>query len=819
MEIGNIKIRPIVNEMQESYLDYAISVIVQRALPDVRDGLKPVHRRILYAMHELGLRSSGKHRKSATVVGEVLGKYHPHGDAAVYESMVNLVQDFKMRHPLIDGQGNFGSMDGDSAAAMRYTEAKMKPIAEEMLKDLERNTVEFTDNYDGTRKEPRVLPAAFPQLLVNGTMGIAVGLATDIPPHNLGEIIDATAHLIDNPSADIEKLAEFVKGPDFPTAGSIFDKKEILQAYATGKGGVVNRAEAEIFEQKEGKFQIIITEMTYRTNKAALIEKIAMMVRDKKIEGIKDLRDESDKDDRVRVVVDLKQDAYPKEVLNKLYKYTDLQKTFHFNMLALVDGIQPKVLSLKAILEYYIKHRQEVVERRTKFDLEKAKDRAHILEGIKKALDYIDEVISTIRKSETKEIAHQSLMKKFGLSDKQATAILEMKLQTLAGLERKKIEDELEEKLKLIAELESILEDPKKILAIIKKELADIKERFSNPRKTRVFANPVGEFTQEDLIPNEENIIMLTKGGYIKRMDPENYKVQKRGGKGVIGITPKEEDFVDQFMICESHDLLLFFTNKGRAFQTKAYEVPTSSRVAKGSPIVNFLQLAANEKVTTTISLKSVGDKFTYETSGFLTMITEKGVIKKTSLEDFSNVRRSGLIGIKLNDGDELGWVLFTEGKDDIILVTKSGQSIRFSEKDVREMGRTAAGVRAVRLKTGDNVVGACAIGAEGSDKNFDLLVLSENGFGKRTSLDLYKKQKRGGSGIKTANTTSKIGKLVFSEVINKNSENEDLIVISRKGQVIRLPIATVPQLGRSTQGVRIMKMDGDDKIASATRI
>jgi len=817
MEIGNIKNRPIVDEMQESYLDYAISVIVQRALPDVRDGLKPVHRRILYAMHELGLRSSGKHRKSATVVGEVLGKFHPHGDAAVYESMVNLVQDFKMRHPLINGQGNFGSMDGDSAAAMRYTEAKMQAIAEELLKDLEKDTVNFMDNYDGTRQEPTVLPAAFPQLLVNGTMGIAVGLATDVPPHNLGEIIDATIHVADNPDATIEDLTEFVKGPDFPTGGSIYDKKEIMQAYATGKGGVLNRAAVEIVEHKEGKFQIIATQMTYRTNKANLLEKIANLVKDKKIEGIKDLRDESDKDG-VRVVIDLKQDAYPKKVLNKLYKYTDLQKTYHFNMLALVDGIQPKVLNLKSILEYYIKHRQEVVKRRTQFELRKAKDRAHILEGLKKALDHIDEVISTIRESETKEIAHKNLMKKFDLSDRQTTAILEMKLQTLAGLERKKIENELEEKLKLIAYLESILADPKKILAIIKEELLDIKKRFANPRKTKVYTNPVGEFSQEDLIPNEENIIMLTKSGYIKRMSPETYKVQKRGGKGVIGITPKEEDVVDQFLISESHNLLLFFTNQGRVFQFKAYEVPVASRVAKGSPIVNFLQLSPDEKVTTVLALKSKGDKFTYETSGFLTMITRKGIIKKTSLEDFRNVRRTGLIAIKINKGDELGWVCFTSGSDEVILATELGQSIRFSEKGVRSMGRSAAGVRAIRLKQNDVVIGACVINSKEGKKKLDFLILSENGYGKRSQLKLYKVQNRGGSGLKTANVTSKTGKLIFSSVISEENEDEDLIVISRKGQVIRLPISSIPELGRSTQGVRVMKMRDGDKVASATR-
>lgn len=798
-------------------MDYAISVIVQRALPDVRDGLKPVHRRILYAMHDLGLRPSAKFRKSATVVGEVLGKYHPHGDAAVYESMVNLAQNFKMLHPLVHGQGNFGSMDGDSAAAMRYTEAKLMPITEELLRDLEKDTVNFVDNYDGTRKEPAVMPAGFPQLLVNGTMGIAVGLATDVPPHNLGEIIDATIHLADNPEATVEDLCEFVKGPDFPTGGYIYDQKEILQTYATGKGGILNRAKAEIQEPKEGKFQIIVTQMTYRTNKAAFLEKLADFVRDKKIEGIKDLRDESDKDG-VRVVIELKQDAYPKKVLNKLYKYTDLQKTFHANMLALVDGIQPKVLNLKAILEYYIKHRQEVVVRRTKFDLEKAKDRAHILEGLKKALDHIDEVIALIKKSETREIAHKNLMSKFGLSDRQSTAILEMKLQTLAGLERKKIDDELEEKLKLIKELESILADSKKVLKIIKEELLNVKQKFAAPRKTQVIASAAEEFSQEDLIPNEETIVTLTKSGYIKRVSPDAYKVQKRGGKGVIGIIPKEEDVVDKFLLVESHNLLLFFTNQGRVFQTKAYEVPESSRTAKGSPIVNFLQMGPEEKVTAVLALKSKGDKFTYDEAGFLTMITEMGTVKKTALEDFANVRRSGLIAINLHKEDSLGWVCFTGGKDDMIITTELGQSIRFGEKDARPMGRSAAGVRGMRLKGKDKVVGACVIGKSENEKELDLLVLMDNGYGKRTNLDEYKVQGRGGSGIKTANITSKTGKLIFADIINKSAGEEDLIVISRKGQVIRLPIQSIPELGRSTQGVRVMKLDEGDKVACAVR-
>ncbi len=817
MEIGQIKDRKITEEMKESYLDYALSVIVSRALPDVRDGLKPVHRRILYAMDKLGLRSSAKFRKSATVVGEVLGKYHPHSDAAVYESMVNLAQDFKMLHPLVNGQGNFGSMDGDSAAAMRYTEAKIMPIAEEMLKDIEKETVNFVDNYDGTRQEPTVLPAAFPQLLVNGTMGIAVGLATDILPHNLGEVVDATIHLADNPSATVEDLTNFVKGPDFPTGGIIYDKNEILQTFATGRGKIISRAKVEIQEPKEGKFQIVVTEMTFRTNKATLLEKIANLVKEKKIEEIRDLRDESDQN--VRVVIELKQDAYPNKALNKLYKYTDLQKAFHPNMLALVDGIQPKVLNLKAMLEYYIIHRKEIVTRRTVFDLNKAKERAHILEGLKKALDHIDEVIATIKKSETKEVAHKNLIKKFGLSDRQTTAILEMRLQTLAGLEQKKIEDELKEKMALIKKLEDILKDPKKILKIIKDELTDIKNRFAKPRKTKIFANAVGEFAREDLIPNEETVITLTNSGYIKRLNPETYKVQKRGGKGVIGMTPKEEDVVDHMLVAETHDVLLFFTNRGRAFQIKAYETPVASRTAKGSPIVNFLQMAPDEKVTVVLAIKTKGDDFVYSDSGYLFMVTKAGVVKRTPLEDFTNVRRSGLIAISLNKGDELGWVRLTSGKDEIMLSTKNGQAIRCKETDIRSMGRSAIGVRGIRLKSGDSVVGACMIvGKKEEKEKLEVLVLTENGYGKRTALGLYKVQKRGGSGIKTVNVTSKTGKLIFSAVIGKDSDEEDLIVISRKGQVIRLETNTISKLGRSTQGVRVMRMASGDRVASATR-
>jgi len=808
MDIGNISSREIIDEVQQSYLDYAMSVIVSRALPDVRDGMKPVHRRILYSMWNTGLRANAKFRKSATVVGEVLGKYHPHGDAAVYESMVRMAQDFSLRYPLVRGQGNFGSMDGDGAAAYRYTEAKLSQIAEEMLFDIEKNTVDFVPNFDGQHKEPTVLPANLPQLLLNGSMGIAVGMATNIPPHNLSELVDGISHLIDNPEATTEDIAEFVKGPDFPTGGIIYNKKDILEAYRTGRGKILMRAKADIVEPKTGAFQIIITEMTYATNKAALIEKMADLVRDGKLLGIKDLRDESDKDG-VRVVVELKKDAYPQKVLNKLYAMTDLQKNFGVNMLALVDGIEPTVLNLKAILEYYIAHRKIVVTRRTQFDLDKARDRAHILEGLKKALDHIDAVIATIRKSPTKEIAHANLMKTFKLSDRQSTAILEMRLQTLAGLERKKIEDELKEKLALIQELEAILKSEKKILAIVKDELMKVKEKFGDERKTRIIKSGVGEFKQEDLIPNEEAIITITEQGYIKRMDPTVYKVQKRGGKGVIGAVTKEEDAIKKVLAVMAHDNLLFFTNSGKVFQTKAYEIPASSRVAKGQSVVNFLQLSQSESVTSIIAF---GKEDNYK---YLLMVTENGTMKKTTMEEFENVRRSGLIAIKLQPGDALRWVDATTGEDEAVIATAKGQAIHFKEKDVRAMGRSAGGVRGIKLKKDDKVVGMEVVFK--NQKGNQLLIITENGYGKRTDLKEYKVQNRGGSGIKTANVTAKTGKLIGASIINVDEIEEDLIITSEKGQIIRIPLKGVSTLGRATQGVRVMKPAPGDKVSAIT--
>ncbi len=810
-EIARIEPQPIIQEMQESYLDYAMSVIVARALPDVRDGLKPVHRRILYAMWSIGLRSGAKFRKSATVVGEVLGKYHPHGDMAVYDSMVRMAQPFSMRYPLINGQGNFGSLDGDSPAAMRYTEAKLERISEEMLSDIDRDTVNFIPNYDGSQKEPQVLPARLPNLLLSGTMGIAVGMATSIPPHNLTEVIDGITHLIDHPKAAIDDLLQYIKGPDFPTGGIIFNKKDIEQAYGTGKGSIVMRGKAEIVENKTGQFSIIVTEIPYQVNKASLIEDIAKLVQDKKLEGIKDLRDESDKDG-VRIVIELKRDTYPKKILNRLYNLTNLQTSFHVNMLALVDGIQPRVLNLKTVLEEYIKYRQEVVTRRAKFDLKRAEERAHILEGLKKAVDKINAVISVIKKSKDKEQAKINLMKRFKFSERQSIAILEMKLSQLANLERLKIEDELKEKRKLIKELKSILASPKKILDVIKGELAEIKEKFGDERKTQVTAGPVGEFTQEDLIPNESTVIMITRDGYIKRVAPETFKSQKRGGRGVIGLTTKEQDTVLHLVTTMTHANLLFFTSKGRVFQLKAYDVPVASRTSKGQAIVNFLQLGPNERVSSVMSLEELGD-FKY-----VMMVTIKGVIKKVNIDDFQAVRRSGLIAVKLRQGDQLEWVKPSTGKDDIFIITENGQAIRFKEKQVRPMGRNAAGVRAIKLKGDDLIAGMDMINEGKAEQQEQLLVVMEKGYGKRTFLRNYRVQGRGGSGIKTAKITAKTGKIVSAFIVNAKLEQEDLVIISHKGQVIRMALKTIPVLGRATQGVRLMRFSADnDKVASVT--
>lgn len=808
-----IQPQPIVEEMKQSYLDYAMSVIVSRALPDVRDGLKPVHRRILYAMWTLGLHSGSKFRKSATVVGEVLGKYHPHGDVAVYDSLVRMAQDFSIRYPLVAGQGNFGSMDGDSAAAMRYTEAKLSSISEELLYDIEKNTVNFIPNYDGSHKEPVVLPAKAPNLLVNGAMGIAVGMATNIPPHNLNEVCDGIIHLIDHPQLGMEDLMKFVKGPDFPTGATIFDVKEIERAYATGKGAIVMRAQAEIIEDKSDKFHIIITQIPYQVNKASIMEKIAELVKDKKIEGIKDLRDESSERGGVRIVIELKKDAYPKKVLNKIYQFTQLQETFHVNMLALVDGIQPRVLNLKMVLEEFIKHREIVVRKRTEYDLEKARARAHILEGLKIALANINKVIETIKKSEDREEAKVNLIKKFKLSEMQSQAILEMRLHQLANLERLKIEQELKDKIALTKDLESILKSKEKIRGIIKKELLEMKEKYGDERKTKIVAHGVKEFTQEDLVPNEEIIVVVTKDGYIKCLPPDTFRTQARGGKGVVGLTTKEEDVVEHFFATTTHSNILFFTTRGRVYQLRGYDIPKGSRTAKGQAIVNFLELEPNEKISAALPLSEL------EGLKFLIMVTQLGNIKKVDITAFDNVRRSGLIAIKLKNNDDLKWVKPSSGKDEITLVTANGKSIRFKEKQVRSTGRGAAGIRAIRLKKDDYVVGMDVID-EAMFSSGELLIVTSRGFGKRTGLKQYRIQSRGGSGVKTAQVTNKTGKIISALVINSKAMEEDLIIISTRGQVIRLPLKTVRVSSRATQGIRLMRFkEAGDEAASITFI
>jgi DNA gyrase subunit A len=796
--------QPITDEMKVSFIDYAMSVITDRALPDVRDGLKPVHRRILYAMNELGLTSSAKTRKSATVVGEVLGKYHPHGDVAVYDAMVRLAQDFAMRYPLIIGQGNFGSIDGDGAAAMRYTEAKMSKLAGEMLRDIDKETVDFKPNYDGTKDEPTVLPTVAPQLLLNGTLGIAVGMATNIPPHNLNEVIDATITLSHDPEATTEDLLEFVKGPDFPTGGIIFNEKDIHHAYATGRGGIVARGVADIVENKAGNFQIVITEIPYRVNKADLIEKIADLVREKKIEGIKGLRDESAKD--IRVVIDLKQGSQPQKILNSLYKHTQLEDTFHLNLVALVDGV-PQTLSLKVILEEFLKHRQEVIKRRATYDLMRAEEREHILLGLSKALDHIDEVIKIIKASKTVDEARENLMKKFKFSVIQANAILEMRLQKLAGLERKKIEDELKEVQDLIAYLKDLLASPKKIIQVVRQELEELKEKYGDDRRTKVIKGAVKNLSVEDLVPEEENALVLTSGGYIKRTNPDEYKRQKRGGVGVVDLDTKEEDFVTNFLTASTHDDLLFFTDKGKAYQIKMYDLPEGKRATRGKSIMNFISLGDDEKVTSILAMP----KSAKDIVGSLIMVTANGTAKKVSAKSFTDVRASGIIAIKLTPGDRLVSVQPVEKGDDVAIVTKDGQSIRFKEAGLREMGRSAGGVRGVKLSGGDAVIGAHTIKKDW--KNCHLLVISANGYGKRTPLDEYKVQGRGGSGILTSKVTSKTGDVIASQLVTE--QEEEVIAISKKSQVVRVDIKEIPVLGRSTQGVRIMKLREGDSLAS----
>lgn len=805
---GHVESKEITEELRRSYLDYAMSVIVSRALPDVRDGLKPVHRRILVTMKDLNLTSGAKHRKSAKIAGGVSGDYHPHGESNVYPAMVRLAQDFALRYPLIDGQGNFGSIDGDQPAAMRYTEARMKPMAELLLADIEKETVNYADNYDNTRQEPVVLPAAIPQLLLNGTLGIAVGMASNIPPHNMREVINGTIALIDNPDLELDGLMEYIKGPDFPTAAHIYGTAGIKQAYATGRGRVDIRGVAEIEEKNNDRHQIVITEIPYQVNKSELVLKLADLVRNKKLEGISDIRDESDRKG-IRIVIELRKSAYPKKVLNRIYSLTQLQTAFHMNMVALVDGIEPRTLGLKEILQYFIKHREEVVTRRTQFDLNKAEERAHILEGLLTALDNIDEVVAIIRKSKTRAEAQENLEKKFKLSEVQANAILDMRLSTLVGLEKQRLQDELEEKKKLIIYLKDILANKDKLLGVVKNELKVIVDKYGDERRTKITPQELGSFSAEDLIPNETVLVTMTKTGYIKRVSINDYHSQGRGGKGVIGMSTKEKDQVLFTRVAGTHDDVLYFTSQGRLFKTKVFDIPTASRQAKGTAVVNVVQLAPEEKVTALITI----DKSLWGNSqSYLVMGTERGVVKKTQIMQYKNVRVSGIRAVTLNDGDVLRWVHVSSGKERIMEVTAKGQAIVYKEEDVRSMGRTAAGVRGIRLRDTDTVVSMMVIPSTEQAVN-DVLVVTENGFGKRTIIKHFPLQRRGGVGIKAANVTTKTGPVVATRLID--TEEAELVITSRKGQVIKMALKKVKRLGRVTQGVTLMRLKEGDKVGS----
>ena len=798
--------REISLEMRESYRDYAMSVITSRALPDVRDGLKPVHRRILYTMYELGLNPGGKTRKCAKITGDVTGNYHPHGDVAVYDALAKLVQDFSMRYPLIIGQGNFGSIDNDPPAAPRYTEAKMAKLAVEMLKDIDKDTVAWRPNYENTRKEPTVLPGGAPNLLLNGTLGIAVGMATNIPPHNLREVCTAAIHLIDNPSATTDDLLEFVAGPDFPTGCIAYNQKDIEHAYTTGRGGVVVRGDAEIVEDKKGNYQIVIMSVPFRVNKADLLQRIADLVHEKKLEGVKDARDESTTLDDIRIVIELKGTAHPQTALNYLYKHTQLEEAFHYNMVALVNGV-PQTLSLKSLIECYVGHRKEVVTRRTKFDLARAEDREHILLGLKKALDHIDEIIALIKKSKDVPTAHQGLMQQFRFSDRQATAILEMRLQRLAGLERKKIEDELREVQALIEELRDLLKSVGKLMALIKKEIQALMENYGDDRRTKIVKREAKSFSVEDLVPDEESVLVLTKGGYIKRTNPDEYRRQRRGGVGVVDLDTKEEDFVTNFLTASAHSDVLFFSNRGRCYQLKMYDIPEGKRATRGKSIANFLPLVAGERVTSILPMP----KELKAAAGMgLVLVTAGGTVKKTMADQFHEVRRSGLIAITLDDGDELISAQFANKGDDVMLVTSKGQSIRFGEAAVRAMGRAAAGVRGIKLQKNDSVIGTGIIAKDAKDA--ELVVIASLGYGKRTPVKEYKRQGRGGGGIKTAQVTAKTGPVIAAAVVGALGE---VIAISQKSQVIRTGIDEIPSQGRQTQGVRVMRLREEDKIAS----
>ena len=802
--------RGIISEMETSYLDYAMSVIIQRALPDVRDGMKPVHRRILYSMYDSGLRANAKYRKSAKVVGDVLGNYHPHGDSSVYDAMVRLAQDFSLRYPLIDGQGNFGSMDGDGAAAMRYTEAKMAKLGESLLTDIDKNTVDWRPNYDASREEPVVLPARIPNLLLNGAMGIAVGMATNIPPHNLSELIDALQFLLNHPDIDavtIENLLDFVKGPDFPTGGIIYNKKDILDAYTRGRGSVVMRGKAHIEEAKNGRSMIIIDEVPYQLNKKDFVEKIAALVTDKVIVGVADIRDESNKEG-VRVVIELKRDAFPKKILNQLYKLTPLQTTFAYNMIALTDrGMQPKLMNLKEMLIAFMDHRKEVTTRRVQFELDQAEARKHILEGLAKAISIIDQIIATIRASKNREEGIPTLMEKFDFSDKQATAIWEMQLGKLSGLEIEKIENELQEKIAMIADFKDILAKPERVAKIISDELAEIKEKYGDERKTEVHPGAVGEFNPTDTIPNEDMVVTLSKNGYIKRIKASSFRTQRRGGKG-IAMAVKDEDEMQVILSTKNHNKLLFFTNTGRVFELPAYEIPEMQRTAKGQPVVQFLSLAKDESVTTILDLATVTGKH-------LVLISHNATVKRIDITDIANIRSSGLIVMKPKDNDSLGWVRVTDGTNNILLVSEGGKVIQFPEDDVRVMGRAAAGVRGMKVADSDALIEGCVVGSQ----DMYIFTISETGMGKISSLEEYREQGRGGSGIKVSATTTKTGKIIAAFTLSEEEKQaKSVILVSRSGQTVRLPLADIRITGRNTQGVILAKLkDTDDTFTSAT--
>jgi DNA gyrase subunit A len=786
-------------EMRTSFLDYAMSVIVSRALPDVRDGLKPVHRRILYAMNDLGITADKPYKKSARIVGDVIGKYHPHGDSAVYHTMVRMAQDFSYRAMLVDGHGNFGSVDGDSAAAMRYTEARMSKISMEIVRDINKNTIDYQDNYDGSEKEPIVLPARFPNLLVNGATGIAVGMATNIPPHNLGEVIDGVLALSNNPDITLAELMEYIPGPDFPTAGQILGKSGIRKAYETGKGSIILRAKVEIEEKSNGRQSIIVTELPYQVNKAKLVEKIADLVRDKKIDGITDLRDESDRNG-MRVVIEVRRDANANVLLNNLYKHTTLQTSFGINLLALVDGV-PKVLNLKQCLYYYLEHQKVVITRRTQYELEKAEARAHILEGLRIALDQIDAVIALIRSSKTTDVAKDGLMTQFGLSERQAQAILDMRLQRLTGLEREKIEEEYNGLLALIAELQAILADEEKVLEIIREELLEIKERFADARRTEIMLGGFESIEDEDLIPEQNIVITLTHNGYIKRLPVSTYRSQRRGGRGIQGMGTNDDDFVEHLLTTSTHDTLLFFTNKGKVYRAKGYEIPEYSRTAKGLPIINLLEIDKGEWVNAVIPVHEFKDDW------YLFMTTKKGIAKRSPLSAFANIRTNGLIAIGLREDDEVMSVRLTDGTKDIIIGTSNGMLIRFQEEDVRSMGRTASGVKAISLRKEDIVVGM-----EIAEPNMQVLSVTQNGFGKRTPIEDYRLQSRGGKGIKTINVTDKNGPLISVKGV---TGEEDLMLITASGIIIRTPMEEISTTGRNTQGVKLMKVDVKTEVAT----